>query len=96
MTSVQNASLPFADRRMHPRKNVSIGTSAILAVSDAVVDCTILDISQSGAKLETPRLDIVPARLKLFVPENDFIYNCEVVWRDGSYLGVKFAGGMSS
>lgn len=40
-------------------------------------------------------VDIITARFKLFVPEIDHIYECEVVWRDGQNLGVKFANSLS-
>lgn len=40
-------------------------------------------------------VDIITARFKLFIPDVDHIYECEVVWRDGEYLGVKFANCMS-
>ena len=95
MQSVQESSHSFVDRRKHPRKTVRIGATAILANSDAAIECTVVDISESGAKLELTNIDIVPSKLKLFVPDNDFIYECEVVWRDGSYLGVKFVNGVS-
>ena len=85
-----SANKPFVERRKFERKPVKIGASAIMSNADATVDCTILDVSESGAKLELRDVDIVPARFKLFVPESDYIHDCEVVWREGPHLGVKF------
>ena len=80
----------FEDRRLHPRKVVRIGARAIIANSEATVDCTILDVSGSGAKLEMQNIDTLQTRLKLFIPEMDRIVDCEVAWRDGNHLGVSF------
>ena len=90
-----NSCVQFVDRRKFGRKSVRIGARAIIANADATIDCTILDISESGARLELNNVDIITARFKLYVPDIDYIHNCEVVWRNTDQLGVKFANTMS-
>lgn len=91
MPKQKNTNLQPQERRRAARRNVKIGASAIIANSEATVDCMVLDFSDTGAKLQMTEVDIITARFKLFVPEIDHIYECEVVWRDGQNLGVKFA-----
>ncbi|WP_108882984.1 PilZ domain-containing protein [Anderseniella sp. Alg231-50] len=94
MPKQANANFQFQERRRSPRRNVKIGANAVIANPEATIDCTILDFSESGAKLQMEDVDIITARFKLFIPDVDHIYECEVVWRDGKYLGVKFANSM--
>ncbi|MGI9514235.1 MAG: PilZ domain-containing protein [Anderseniella sp.] len=95
MSKQANTNFQFQERRRSARRNVKIGANAIIANSESTIYCTILDISDSGAKLQMEDVDIITARFKLFIPDVDHIYECEVVWRDGKYLGVKFANCMS-
>ncbi|MEM7633917.1 MAG: PilZ domain-containing protein [Pseudomonadota bacterium] len=95
MPKQENTIIQFQERRRSGRRNVRIGASAIIANSEATIDCMILDFSDSGAKLQMTEVDIITARFKLFVPEIDHIYECEVVWRDGRNLGVKFTNAAS-
>ncbi|MGH6890997.1 MAG: PilZ domain-containing protein, partial [Dongiaceae bacterium] len=45
---------PFADRRAHPRKKVIRAARVIFNDRQSLIDCTILDLSDGGAKLEFP------------------------------------------
>mgnify|MGYP001554850105 CR=1 FL=1 len=91
MPKQANTNLQLQERRRSARKDVKIGANAIIANPEMTIDCMILDFSDSGAKLQMPDVDIITARFKLFVPDVDHIYECEVVWRHGENLGVKFA-----
>lgn len=78
------------ERREFDRKSAYIGAHAVIANSDMTVDCTILDVSESGAQLKINELDKEIARFKLFVPKTDHMHECQVVWRVGKRLGVNF------
>jgi hypothetical protein len=95
MTKQANTKFQFQERRRSGRRSVRIGANAIIANPEATIDCMILDFSDSGAKLQMTEVDIITARFKLFVPDIDHIYECEVVWRDGQNVGVKFTNSMS-
>ncbi|PZA10136.1 PilZ domain-containing protein [Rhodopseudomonas palustris] len=53
--------------------------------------CEVLDLSSSGAKLVLAETESLGARLRLgFSRDARQGRPCEVVWRSGSTLGVKF------
>jgi PilZ domain len=57
----------------------------------AARQCTVHDISSSGAKIIVDDPNILPARLRLaFTRDARTGRNCEVVWRRGKSLGLKF------
>jgi len=54
-----------------------------------VHDCRVLDVSQNGAKVVTNMVAEVGTRFGLaLVPHHSRL--CEIVWRRGRTLGVKF------
>ena len=59
----------------------------------AARQCTVQDISASGAKITVDDPDILPAKLRLaFSRDARTGRNCAVVWRRGKSVGVKFVG----
>jgi hypothetical protein len=59
----------------------------------ATTECRIMDISKIGAKIVPGGSSIVPARFELsFVQGDQKRKACEVIWRRGRMLGIKFIG----
>jgi len=57
----------------------------------AARQCVVHDMSSSGAKITIDDSNVLPARLRLaFTRDARTGRNCEVVWRRGRVLGVKF------
>jgi hypothetical protein len=54
------------------------------------IDCTIRDLSVTGAALELPSQSGTPAKFTLVVPEDGLHLPCSVVWRRGFRIGVAF------
>jgi len=53
--------------------------------------CVVQDMSTTGAKLTMGDSNVLPARLRLaFTRDARTGRNCEVVWRRGKSVGVKF------
>jgi hypothetical protein len=53
--------------------------------------CVVQDLSATGAKITMDDLNVLPARLRLaFTRDARTGRNCEVVWRRGKAVGVKF------
>ncbi|HEY0566858.1 MAG TPA: PilZ domain-containing protein [Xanthobacteraceae bacterium] len=53
--------------------------------------CVVQDISTTGAKLIVDEPEMMPARLRLaFARDARTGRTCQVVWRRGKSLGVKF------
>jgi hypothetical protein len=57
-------------------------------------ECTVLDITQIGAKVVVQASQGIPDRFELaFFQSLDKRQRCEVIWRRGRVLGVKFVAG---
>jgi hypothetical protein len=57
----------------------------------AVRPCVVQDMSSTGAKLTVDDPNPLPARLRLaFSRDARTGRNCEVVWRRGKAVGIKF------
>ncbi len=54
------------------------------------INCVVLDISETGAKLEFPNADLAPSAFKLYIDRFDFVGECIVVWRSATTVGVIF------
>jgi hypothetical protein len=53
--------------------------------------CVVQDMSTTGAKITVDDSNVLPGRLRLaFARDARTGRNCEVVWRRGKSLGVKF------
>jgi hypothetical protein len=53
--------------------------------------CVVQDISSTGAKITVEDPNVLPAKLRLaFTRDARTGRNCEVVWRRGNSVGIKF------
>ena len=65
----------------------------IIRESSAAAKCEVMDISRQAAKIIVDETFAVPDRFELaFVQGNRKRQACEVVWRRGRTLGIKFLG----
>jgi hypothetical protein len=65
--------------------------SAWILNGEAMTECQIMDISKRGAKIVPDGSSVVPAHFELaFAPEDQKRQACEVIWRRGRMLGIKF------
>ena len=84
-------SLPDGtEQRQHQRlRTVREGTLRIEgAPSD--IGCIVLDLSLGGARLHLHNAWESFERCQLYIETEDVRHTCEVVWRDGSEVGVRF------
>jgi PilZ domain len=63
----------------------------ITVQSRAISECQVMDISSNGAKIVAAMSSSIPDRFQLAFSQGDQTRNCEVIWRHGKVLGVKFA-----
>lgn len=52
-------------------------------------DCRIVDISESGARLVVSSTTQLPRRFSIAFPSSSS-RPCELIWRNGTMVGVKF------
>ena len=78
------------DGRMAARRRVL--KSGIAASNDRrlTVNCTVRDISDTGARLRVEGSMTVPDTFELLIPLDGLEAPCQVVWRKGGDVGVKF------
>ena len=54
------------------------------------IDCTVRNMSDTGAALEVVTPLFIPDRFTLFVPTDNFKKPCHIVWRKEKRIGVAF------
>jgi hypothetical protein len=64
--------------------------SARIALNgEATAECAIMDISKRGARIVPDGTGVIPAQFELAFAHGER-KPCEVIWRRGRMLGVKF------
>ena len=77
--------------RLHEREHVTVAGKLIcVAEKHYTLDCMIVDLSQSGARIEFPEERTIPDEVLLFEMGNQNIYECLVRWRKGKQAGLQF------
>ena len=71
-------------RRMFKAGTIEFGGSGM--------DCTVKNLSDTGAALEILSPLYIPDRFTLFVPSDQFRRRCHVVWRKERRVGIAFEG----
>jgi hypothetical protein len=78
-------------KKRDARKSVSQPGWITLDGGFAARPCVVQDMSATGAKISVDDSNVLPGRLRLaFSRDARTGRNCEVVWRRGRSLGVKF------
>jgi hypothetical protein len=58
--------------------------------ADTAIDCTVRNMSMSGAALEVVGPLYIPDRFTLFIPSEQSKRTCHITWRTGKRMGVVF------
>jgi hypothetical protein len=78
-------------RKRETRKSVQQSGWIVLEGGFAARPCTVLDLSDNGAKIRTDDPSSVHSKLKLsFSRDGSKGRSCEVAWRRGQTMGLKF------
>ena len=56
------------------------------------MDCTVRDLSETGAKLLCGEPHTVANEFRFLLPTDNSIRNARVVWRRDGMLGIEFTG----
>jgi hypothetical protein len=54
------------------------------------IDCTVRNLSQTGAALEVVTPLFIPDHFTLFVPSEQLKRPCHIAWRKEKRIGVRF------
>jgi hypothetical protein len=84
------ASTVRNEKRRAKRRQLFIAAT-IAFEPNQVRPCSVHDVSETGARIETPRPESVPNRFTLLLTPHGFPRReCHVVWRREGLLGVTF------
>ncbi len=78
-----------SDSRKHKRPKTLKSGKIVFSEKRCLVDCTVCDFSEGGAKLQTDMAVECPDSFELIL-QDGATYECTVVWRRADFLGVKF------
>jgi hypothetical protein len=80
------------NNRVSTRSRVLKGAKLVHMKSWSLIDCTIKDISLTGAKLVCGDQYSVPDEFRFLIPTDNTIQPAKVVWRKNNMLGIVFTG----
>jgi hypothetical protein len=84
------------EKRKAPRRRVLKGGKIVFADAMRVIDCTIRDLSEDGARLMIANTVGVPDTFMLYEQAKGMLHPASVIWRQADAVGVKFDGPPSS
>ena len=80
-----------ANKKREPRKSLQQPGWITFEGGFAARPCVVQDMSSTGAKIRIDDPNMLPAKLRLaFSRDARTGRSCEVVWRRGKLVGVKF------
>jgi hypothetical protein len=77
-------------RRRDQRVRTLLSGKLVFGVHGLTADCTIRNLSASGAKLQTSLAATLPREVWLIVVKQGRAYRSTIAWRRGEELGVHF------
>jgi hypothetical protein len=80
---------PQYERRGY-RRDPIVAPARIVLSNGRYYECTTENLSQSGAKLILPGVNLLPKEFEVVVPERHIQRKARLVWRDQDSIGVQF------
>lgn len=91
--AVRKSKPQVTEQRQFPRTETLNPANIVASESEAGLVCMILDWSHGGARLGLGNPDKCPDHFTLVTQDNRWMA-CEVVWRRGEQVGVRFLKGL--
>jgi hypothetical protein len=80
------------DKRKSPRRRVLKEGKIVFADALCLLDCTIREMSDGGARLMISSTMGIPETFQLYEKSSGRLYPSTVAWRLSNVIGVKFDG----
>ncbi len=82
----------FREGRKSPRSKTSRSAELIVGADERSIPCLICDISNDGARLGVARqkANLPHTFVLALFSDRSVLRDCEVVWTNRAYVGVKF------
>ncbi|KRQ95787.1 PilZ domain-containing protein [Bradyrhizobium valentinum] len=78
------------EHRIAPRRRLLKSGKITFGGGSAVIDCTVRNLSETGAALEVISPVGIPERFTLVIEADHLRLPCRVVWRKEKRIGVHF------
>jgi hypothetical protein len=78
------------EARMAPRRRTLKSGKVAYSDRHVTIDCLLRDMSATGARLRVEGSVAAPDTFELLVPLDGLEAHCQVVWRSGADIGVRF------
>jgi len=80
------------DRRQLDRHRVDFNGMLISPDASRLLDCSVMDMTEDGARIELFSAMETPDRLYLWERQTNMVFECTVQWRKPGVIGVSFQG----
>ena len=84
-----------SEARSAKRRRVLLGGKIVYGDGAFTYDCSIRDLSASGARIGIPGAVVLPKRFHLIDLRQAAGYDCEIVWRNATQTGVTIRSAFS-
>jgi hypothetical protein len=81
---------PIAERRPKPRKRVLYGGRVVYQDGAHHFDCTIRDISETGARIALKPGQPIASKVYLIDTRSRIVHESRVAWNNGREAGLQF------
>ena len=78
------------NKRISPRQRVLKSGKIVFAGGSFSIDCTIRNVSDTGARLQVPTTVAIPDKFSLVDVQSGKRREVKVMWRKGDLIGVHF------
>ncbi len=81
------------DKRASKRRRTVLKGRVLFNNRASVFDCSVRDLSETGARLTLADVSALPADFELEIPSKDLRVRVRVMWSRGTNHGVRFVEG---
>ena len=78
------------DRRSSKRRRTVLKGRVVFNNRSSVLDCTVRDLSDTGAQITLADVSTLPPDFELEIPSKDILVQVQVMWSRGKNHGVRF------
>jgi hypothetical protein len=76
--------------RSAPRLRTLLLARAEFNGGATTVECTVRDLSETGARIQVPSSAVLPPKFTLFVPKHGRRYDAVIRWQREGFIGIEF------
>jgi hypothetical protein len=81
---------PRSDLRTDSRSRTLLGAQIVFNNRCSTIDCTVRDLSPTGAKVLVSPHVAIPDEFDLNIPQSQRKHRARIMWRDADSCGVRF------